>query len=94
VRRLRARENVSRALGAPWDPALRPLGAVCEELAGRRNAKALRTQARPGAGGEASHAEPLKRRGGAPRGERVSQDARTLKCVHEKRAPPGAPPPS
>jgi hypothetical protein len=87
MRRLRARENVSRALGAPRDPALRPLRAVREELAGRRGASALRTQARPGAGGEAT-AEPLKRRDGAPGGERVSQDAHRAgqtsgaNCVH------------
>jgi hypothetical protein len=87
MRRLRARENVSRAPGAPRDPALRVLRPVREELAGRRKVLALRTQARPGAGGEAT-AEPLKRRDGAPGGERVSQDAHRAgqtsgaNCVH------------
>jgi plasmid stabilization system protein ParE len=49
---LRARANAARALGEPRDSALRPLRAVREELAGRRNAKSvLRSQARPGVGG-------------------------------------------
>jgi hypothetical protein len=106
MRRLRARENLSRAPGAPRDPALRVLRPVREELAGRRRASALRTQARPGAGGEAT-VEPLKRRDGAPGGERVSQNAHRAgqtsgaNCVHlfalgaeRQRAPLGAPSPT
>ena len=49
---LRARADVARALGGPRNSALRPLRAVREELAERRNASsALRTQARSGVGG-------------------------------------------
>ena len=70
-RRLRARADVVRAPGAPRGPALRAIGPVCEELAQRRKVQALRAQARPEAGGEASHANPLKRRGGTPEGERA-----------------------
>src|SRR5690606_19997763 len=49
---LRPRFNVSRGLGGSRSPALRLLRAVREELAIRRGARALRTQARSGISGE------------------------------------------
>jgi hypothetical protein len=78
---LRARANAARALGEPRDPALRPLGAVREELAGRRNASsALRSQARPGVGGNGQ---------GAAR-RNAAMERRVASTLPLKRVAPGA----
>jgi hypothetical protein len=89
---LRARLNVSRALGEPRDPALRPLRAVREELAGRHAAQAARTQARPGVSGKVSipsrqnaameRSEASAFRNGAPTHLAWRKDKERLSALH------------